>query len=396
MGVGEEMAETARSQGDTGSAGDDRRAGGTQGGSPGSEHRDLSAPPLVVKRWWRYGHDRLYVAHPDGRKLGWWDLVTDEAHPASPQCLPILQDAVARWKTGQHPGNPTTAHPVEVVPGAAVMVQPVTPAQAAPSPPDSSNLSALAAPSAADGAQVVSALAGTPAPAGEDSGAGGAGAAVHAFAPHREPVVRSWVDLAANTPGAQAREQARTAREAAPVKTVLARLLGVHTAERAWRIGAEGEVKVAAALAKAVAKDPRWRVLQAIPVGERGADIDHLVIGPGGIFTVNAKHHPGARIWVGGSTVLVNGHRQPYVRTSRYEAARATRLLTAVCGFPVPVEGLIVTVRAEDVLIKQQPQEVSVVPRHQLARWLLRREDGHPPEMLEAVYEMARRSTTWR
>lgn len=176
------MAETARSQGDTGSAGDDRRAGGTQGGSPGSEHRDLSAPPLVVKRWWRYGHDRLYVAHPDVRKLGWWDLVTDEAHPASPQCLPILQDAVARCKTGQHPGNPTTAHPVEVVPGAAVMVQPVTPAQAAPSP-DSSNLSALAAPSAADGAQVVSALAGTPAPAGEDPGAGGAGAARPCFRP---------------------------------------------------------------------------------------------------------------------------------------------------------------------------------------------------------------------
>lgn len=137
-------------------------------------------------------------------------------------------------------------------------------------------------------------------------------------------------------------------------------------------------------------------MLHAIPVGERGADIDHLVIGPGGVFTVNAKHHPGARVWVGGSTVLVNGHRQPYVRTSRYEAARTTRLLSSTCGFGVPVEGLIVTVRAEDVVIKQQPKGVSVVPRHQLARWLLQREDFHTPEVLEAVYEMARRSLTWR
>lgn len=395
------MAETARSQGRTGSAADDRRAGGTKGGSPSSEHRDLSAPHPVVKRWRRYGHDRLYVAHPDGMKLGWWDLATDEAHPASPQCLPTLQDAVARWKTGQHPGNPTTAHPIDAVSGTAMPGQPVTRSHPvpppAPSPPDSNNLlSALAAPSAPDGAQVVSALAGTPAPAGEEPGAGIAGPALRAFAPHCEPVVRPWVDLAANAPGAQAREQARTAREAAPVKTVLARLLGVHTAERAWRIGAEGEVKVAAALAKVVARGPRWRVLHAIPVGERGADIDHLVIGPGGIFTVNAKHHPGARIWVGGSTVLVNGQRQPYVRTSRHEAARAAKLLTAACGFSVPVEGLIVTVRAEDVVIKQQPEGVSVVPRHQITRWLLQREDGHPPEMLEAVYEMARRSMTWR
>lgn len=391
------MAETARSQGRTGSAGDDRRAGGTKGWSPTSEHRDLSAPRLVVKRWRRYGHDRLYVTHPDGVKLGWWDLATDEAHPASPQCLPALQEAVAGWRAGQHPDDPSTSAPVDAVPDAAVTGQPVTPVQAATSPPGSSNLLfALAAPSAPDGAQIVSALAGTPAPTEGEPGVGAAGPAVHASAPRREPVFRPWVDLATNTPGAQAREQARTAREAAPAKTVLARLLGVHTEERAWRIGADGEVKVAAALAKVVARDPRWRVLHAIPVGERGADIDHLVIGPGGIFTVNAKHHPGARIWVGGNTVLVNGHRQPYVRTSRHEASRAARLLSAACGFSAPVEGLIVTVRAEDVVIKQQPEAVSVVPRHQITRWLLRHDDLHAPEMLEAVYEAARRSTTWR
>lgn len=186
-----------------------------------------------------YGHDRLYVAHPDGRKLGWWDLVTDEAHPASPQCLPTLQDAVARWKTGQHPGNPTTAHPVDAVSGTAMPGQPVTRSlrlpPPAPSPPDSNNLpSALAAPSAPDGGDLASALARTPALALDKPEPGGTDSVVHASTSGTpEPLTRPWVDLAANTPGAQAREQARAAREAAPVKTVLARLLGVHTAERA-------------------------------------------------------------------------------------------------------------------------------------------------------------------
>jgi hypothetical protein len=91
----------------------------------------------------------------------------------------------------------------------------------------------------------VAALAGTPAPAGEEPGVDGAvpvvQASAPAFVPDRGLGVRPWVDLAANTPGAQARAQARVAREAAPVKTVLARLLGVHTDERAWRIGAEGK-----------------------------------------------------------------------------------------------------------------------------------------------------------
>src|SRR4051794_11958419 len=51
-------------------------------------------------------------------------------------------------------------------------------------------------------------------------------------------------DLAHRRPGDAVLEQARLAREAAPVRSVLARLLRVHTAERAWRLGAVGEVLV--------------------------------------------------------------------------------------------------------------------------------------------------------
>jgi hypothetical protein len=210
------------------------------------------------------------------------------------------------------------------------------------------------------------------------------------------PVPRPWIDLATNRAGAEAREQALAAREAAPVKTFLARALGVHTDERAWRIGADGEEKVGAQLAKAAKKDSRWRFLHAIPVGDRSSDIDHLIVGPGGVFTVNTKHHPGAKIWVGGNTFMVNGRRQPYIRNSRHEAARAAELLTAACGFPVHVEGLVVTVNADDVVVKNAPDGVSVVPRMQVAKWLLRHGDILTPDQCEAIFDAARRSTTWR
>ena len=82
-------------------------------------------------------------------------------------------------------------------------------------------------------------------------------------------------------------------RQAAPVKTLLARVLGVHTDERAWRIGADGEEAVAARLAKL---GGHWRVLHAVPVGDRGSDIDHVVIGPAVVFTINSKHHPHASV----------------------------------------------------------------------------------------------------
>lgn len=210
------------------------------------------------------------------------------------------------------------------------------------------------------------------------------------------PPPRPWLDLTANEAGAEAREQAIAAREAAPVKTLLARVLRVHTDERAWRIGADGEQKVAAQLGKAVKKDHRWRFINAIPVGHRGSDIDHLLNGPGGIFTINAKNHPGAKIWVGGNTFMVNGHRQPYVRNARYEAERATKLLSAACGFPVHVQGLIVTVNAQDVVIKSEPDGVNVTWRNNLVKWLLRHGDIHAPDALDAIYEAARRSTTWQ
>lgn len=179
------------------------------------------------------------------------------------------------------------------------------------------------------------------------------------------------------------------------MKTVVFRMLGVKTEERAWRIGADGEEKVAAQLARVTRRDPRWRFLHAIPVGERGSDIDHLAIGPGGLFTINAKHHPRAKIWVGGNTFLVNGQRQPYVRNSRHEAARASRLLTQAAGLPVEAHGVIVTVNAEDVVIKAQPEDVTVVPRMQISRWLRRRPGLLTDDQIEGIYEVARRLDTW-
>lgn len=179
------------------------------------------------------------------------------------------------------------------------------------------------------------------------------------------------------------------------MRTFVARVFGVHTEERAWRVGAVGEEKVADRLAKLVAKDPRWRVLHAIPVGERGSDIDHLAIGPAGVFTINAKYDAGAKIWVGGDTLLVNGARVPYVRNSRHEARRTGRLLSAATGLETSVTGVAVPVRADDVVVKAQPDGVRVVPRFQLARWLRRQPEVLDDVTIAAIHEAARRSTTW-
>src|SRR5450830_1632054 len=254
----------------------------------------------VVQRWRKYGKDRLYVNADDGTRIGWHDVLAGEDHVEVPGREGDYLAAVARWRADDVVAD-STVPALEQVTG---------------NPGDDR-----------DGASVVAVAAVV---AAESSLA-------------TEP---RWEDLAERRAGAMAREQALALKHAAPVRTFVARLLGVHTDERAWRIGADGEEKVAARLANLAKKDPRWTFVHAIPVGENGSDIDHLVVGPGGVFTLNAKHHPGARIWIRGNAFRVNGTQVPYVRNSRHEAERASRYLAAACGFPVAVAGIIVPVGA--------------------------------------------------
>ena len=169
----------------------------------------------------------------------------------------------------------------------------------------------------------------------------------------------------------------------APVRTIVTRVIGLRTE------------LVADQLAKLVKRDQRWRVLHSIPVGERGSDIDHLVIGPAGVFTLNAKHHPEARIWVAGDAVRVNGHAQPYVRNSRHEAVRAGRLLTAATGREVSAHGVVVPVGADSLTIKEQPRDVSVVARSGLVAWLLALPETLTGPCAAVIYDAARRPEVW-
>jgi hypothetical protein len=223
-------------------------------------------------------------------------------------------------------------------------------------------------------------------------------AAAPAVVPTGQPTLQAdhppVADLAATRPGQLAREQAIALRTAAPVRTFVQRALGVKSDERAWRIGALGEESVGKQLAK-LGDD--WKVLHAVPIGDRGSDIDHVVIGPTGVYTINTKHHPSAKIWVGGDTFLVNGQRQPYVRNSRFEASRAAKLLTRAIGSPVEVMGLIALVNVAEVTIKRQPTDgtVYVLQRIKLRSWLNAQSVRMSNAEVDALYSVARRPGTW-
>jgi hypothetical protein len=140
-----------------------------------------------------------------------------------------------------------------------------------------------------------------------------------------------------------------------------------------------------------------WNVLHSVPVGTQGSDIDHVVIGPCGVFTVNAKHHPNGTVWVGGDTFFLNGKRYPYIRNARFEAQRASKMLSQLSGIPVAVTGVIAVVGADTLTLKSQPKDgiVHVVEERRLTEWLSKHGAILTPKDVSTLYHWARRSTTW-
>ena len=63
---------------------------------------------------------------------------------------------------------------------------------------------------------------------------------------------------------------------------------------------------------------------------------------------------------------------------------------------PVTTTGVIVIANAEEVTIKTQPTGVHLLWRHVLVRWLRSLPTVLDDRRIDAIYEMARRSTTWR
>lgn len=309
-----------------------------------------------VQRWKRYGHDRLYVQAVTGERLGYCDLTTGTV---------VLEPGADRVAVEAA----VTGHPAYAA-AAAGRLSTVALAGPAPTGVPSSRR-----------------------PVDDQLPAAGVGTAARPA--QAEPLTASaWVDLAPNHPGAAPRAQAVALRREAPVRTFVERLFRVRTEERRWRIGADGEEAVAAELA---GLDDRWRVLHSVPVGRGDSDIDHVVIGPPGVFTVNTKHHPTATVWVRGSGFTVNGRSVHYVRHSQHEARRATKLLAVAAGVhPGPVIGVIAVVGASRGLaIHTQPEGVHVTARRDLRGWLERQPARLTDAQVHALHEAARRSTTW-
>ncbi|MCY1042677.1 nuclease-related domain-containing protein [Corallococcus sp. bb12-1] len=177
-----------------------------------------------------------------------------------------------------------------------------------------------------------------------------------------------------------------------PIKTFFARLLNIHTDERAWRRGADGEEHIGALLEGL--RPFGWTIEHDVKIGRNGANVDHLVIGPPGVYVVNTKL-VSADVWVAGPVVKVGTFRTDYVEKLEAEALRVRQKLLAVTKRrSLWVQGLLVFVRPT-LTVKRQPQHVAVLADHELVPALLQQKVTLEGAEVERLVRAARQASTW-
>ena len=190
----------------------------------------------------------------------------------------------------------------------------------------------------------------------------------------------------------------------APSQSAFSRLLGVDPLVREARrsySGAQAELAVAECLA---ALGSEWTVLNSVPVTEEGFEdqlvIDHLVIGPAGIFTLSIQSHAGQSLWVGERTFIADGERLNHLAIAEEGGLAVARLLTAALAaggaiLDVVVTPCVVVDAPARLQVHQRPGRVQVVTARTFASWLTGLPRLKSPMAIEEFVTVAVSASTW-
>jgi hypothetical protein len=136
-----------------------------------------------------------------------------------------------------------------------------------------------------------------------------------------------------------------------------------------WLRGAEGERAVGAILAQL--EDEGWRALHDISLG-RG-NVDHVLVGPGGIFTIETKSHPGP---------IALDRIEPKMLKQAYAEKKLLKRITGL-----EVQPLLVFSRAYIVgNVPAHRRGVTVLPARLLPHYFSRRRPVLEANQSDSVY----------
>lgn len=178
--------------------------------------------------------------------------------------------------------------------------------------------------------------------------------------------VLPWTDLAANRPGQLIETQD----------------------DASYRAGVAGEQRTAGVLAGLERNG--YRVLHSVPLSPR-KDIDHLVIGPTGIWAINTKATTYDVTAKADGAVYSDGYRQKWIESISRDAVVAGERLSLAARMDVTCRSLVAVWSTMSV----SSNCGALVAGESLVDDVGGSAGVFPAEWVDVIYNVARRSDTW-
>ncbi len=184
------------------------------------------------------------------------------------------------------------------------------------------------------------------------------------------------------------------AQSAVPPRGRVARILGLSPLSAQSRMsynGALGELLVGDVLENL---GGNWDILHDLPLALSGALLDHLVIGPAGVFAVHVSN-PTDNDFILVSDRLPVGHEAyDHLSAARAQAAAAAALLSAASPSPVIVRALLVVVEKR-FLGARVAADAVVIPLNDLERFVTGAARTLTGAEVARISDLADLATTW-
>jgi hypothetical protein len=189
-------------------------------------------------------------------------------------------------------------------------------------------------------------------------------------------------------------ELLRQQEDRAP-RSRLARTLGLSPLDAnglAWLRAAQAEIVVGDILARL---PEGYDVYHSLPIRNTAFWVDHLVVGPGGIFALSSKTRWDRDLTGSVRTIPIGDHTMPYLRDAQFESTQITTLLAGAMPATAVVQPMIVLVNPNKIRLNRKLDVLTVIDSPRLRRWLVGRPRQFSAEQQATLTAVIEDPTTW-
>lgn len=175
----------------------------------------------------------------------------------------------------------------------------------------------------------------------------------------------------------------------------LARLFGVPPLGRDTEQAHHGAMAERAVVAALDALGPNWTVLHGVSADPGLPTVEHLLVGPPGVFAIGIHNHRGGKVWVGERTMIVDGEAKPDLAVAQAQRRAVEERMSRATGSSTTVVPCLLIVAPLELEARKRPRGTEVLPVAELRAWLAELPRLHSQATVDRCAAAAADPATW-